>query len=124
MSTLAQRLSEALSELPGKSQADLARACGVTSPSVNGWFSGKTQSLKDKSLTRAAEFLNVEEKWLSEGIGPKRKSQSIENVMPRDIRKQRIPIISFVQAGDWTTAVDSYALGAAADWMLSDRRFK
>ncbi len=46
MSTLAQRLSEALSELSNKSQADLARACGVTSPSVNGGFFYACSELK------------------------------------------------------------------------------
>ena len=70
--SLATRIREALSEIDRK-QSDLARAVGISTPSVNGWLSGKTKTLKGRSLIRAAAFLNVNELWLSEGRGPKRK---------------------------------------------------
>lgn len=78
MSSLAERLSEALAKKPGASQADLARACGVKPPSVHGWFTGKTKSLKGVSLVRAANFLGVSKEWLSEGRG-KRNSTDLEH---------------------------------------------
>ncbi len=72
MSTLADRLREALSDTSGATQADLARACGVRAPSVNDWFSGKTKSLRGATLIKAADFLSVHPLWLAEGKGVKR----------------------------------------------------
>lgn len=72
MNTLAERLQIALNNKDGATKADLARACGIKPPSVNDWFSGKTKSLRDVSLVRAANFLGVTKEWLAEGKGPKR----------------------------------------------------
>ncbi|WP_159051685.1 helix-turn-helix domain-containing protein [Thauera aromatica] len=71
MSTLADRIQEALDDT-GAIAADLARACGVKPPSVSAWLSGDTKSLKSSTAIRAAEFLKVNQLWLTEGRGPKR----------------------------------------------------
>lgn len=42
------------------------------------------------------------------------------NVVAVPIGSRRIPLISCVQAGAMTEAVDPYALGDAAEWMLTD----
>lgn len=70
MDTLSRRLQWALSQKPGATQADLARACKVKAPSVAGWFSGKTKSLKAESLRLAAAYLGVSRDWLESGSGP------------------------------------------------------
>lgn len=69
MTTLATRLDVALKRT-GKSQAELARACGVKPPSVAAWFSGATKKLKADSLIRAAAFLGVRQEWLNSGQLP------------------------------------------------------
>jgi transcriptional regulator with XRE-family HTH domain len=71
MSSLADRLREAMA-LESVTQADLARACGVKAPSVNGWLSGKSKFLRGENLLRAAARLSVAPKWLAEGKGPMR----------------------------------------------------
>jgi transcriptional regulator with XRE-family HTH domain len=71
MSALADRLREAMA-LASVSQADLARACGVKAPSVNGWLSGKSKFLRGENLLKAASRLGVSPKWLAEGRGPMR----------------------------------------------------
>ena len=75
MSTLAERMSEALKE-SGMTQRELARACGVSPASVNNWLSGQTKSLKAATAHRAAEALKVSALWLSEGIGPKQRTKT------------------------------------------------
>lgn len=50
-------------------QLSLASAVGIKPPSVNGWFSGETKTLKGENLLKAAEYLQVDPKWLSAGIG-------------------------------------------------------
>ena len=65
---LSERLRIAMSE-SGVSQADLARACGVKPPSVNGWLSGKAKFLRGENLLSAASALNVSQEWLATGKG-------------------------------------------------------
>lgn len=42
------------------------------------------------------------------------------NVSQVPLGTRRIPLISYVQAGYMTEAIDSYAVGDAAEWMLTD----
>ena len=69
--TLAERITEAMAGPPRVSGKDLAKACKVAPASVSGWRTGKTQSIEGANLVRAAQKLNVSEKWLATGIGPK-----------------------------------------------------
>ena len=70
---LQERLSIVLALPPKqgskKTKAGLARACGITAPSVNDWFSGKSQSIDGKHLTKAAAYLECSAHWLSTGQG-------------------------------------------------------
>ncbi len=77
METLKDRINSALDASP-LSAADLARACGVKPSSVNGWTSGKTTSLKGKSLVLAAKALKVSERWLESGKGPRERDAAQE----------------------------------------------
>lgn len=70
MNTLADRLKAAMADA-GVRQLDLARATGVSAPSVNNWLSGKTRTLKGVSLVKAASVLGVNDLWLAEGSGPR-----------------------------------------------------
>lgn len=68
--TLQQRFIEAVKNSPKKpSQADLARACGVSPPSVNEWLNGNVKSICAQYLLLAADYLEVSPHWLA-GISP------------------------------------------------------
>lgn len=69
MNTLKERLALALAGPPKRSQAALARACGVKAPSVSGWLSGETKNLEATNLLAAAKFLGVSADWLANGTG-------------------------------------------------------
>ncbi|MGU9992734.1 XRE family transcriptional regulator [Bordetella avium] len=75
MSTLAERLREAL-DAAGVRQVDLARAAGIRPPSVADWLNGKTKNIKGANLVSVAQFLNVNEAWLADGVGPKERRAS------------------------------------------------
>ncbi|WP_419204352.1 helix-turn-helix domain-containing protein [Bordetella trematum] len=75
MSTLAERLREALDEA-GVKQVDLARAAGIKPPSVADWLNGKTKNIKGANLVSVAQFLNVSEAWLADGVLPKERRPS------------------------------------------------
>jgi SOS-response transcriptional repressor LexA len=119
MRTLAERLRAALDEI-GASQADLARACGVKSPSVSAWLSGETKALKADSLVKAAAFLGVHEAWLNEGKGPRHlsKPESRTNVELGPDIKGEVPLISWVQAGPWSESCNVLDLADVERWLL------
>lgn len=123
MSTLAERIEELIAdyESDGKKfkQVDLARACGIASPSVSDWRSGKTKNLEGANLLRAAEFFGAMPRWLAEGKGPKRKPPA-QTISPKGfdayrsgaLRAEReYPLISSVRAGRWHEIRDNYELG-------------
>lgn len=69
MSELKDRIAEALRRHPKLSQADVARACGVKSPSVTGWLNGKTKSLQTEPARLAAKLFGCDQNWLAAGVG-------------------------------------------------------
>lgn len=66
--SLSERLKKAMDDA-GVSQAELARACKVKPPSVNGWLSGKSKFLRGENLLAAARALRVSQDWLATGRG-------------------------------------------------------
>jgi transcriptional regulator with XRE-family HTH domain len=68
MESLAERLRYAL-DRKGGTQADLARACNIATPSVSNWFTGQTKSLRADTLRNAAWYLGVNRDWLATGQG-------------------------------------------------------
>lgn len=68
MQTLSERLRWAMMKT-GVSQIALARACGVSQPSVHGWLSGKSKFLRGENLLAAADALQVSRQWLATGDG-------------------------------------------------------
>lgn len=135
--TLADRLIDARSRL-GWKKADLRRAAGLKSASTLTELENGT--IKDSpQLPKIAYVLGVEVLWLQFGTGPRerRKSQGDENqtdlspssdtqseskgaesnVSAGPDIKGRIPLISWVQAGMWSDAVDIYEPGYAERWL-------
>lgn len=73
MSTLKERIRIAFTKAQlrtnGITQKALAEACGVTPPSVNQWFSGKTLVIDMDNAKKAAEYLGCDPVWLATGEG-------------------------------------------------------
>jgi SOS-response transcriptional repressor LexA len=121
MKTLGERLRYARN-LRGMSQDDLFDASGVKQGTISKLERG------DQSRTtftpELAKALNVPHDWLTTGSG---KEPSIgdnapsattldNNVSPVEI-KGRVPLISWVQAGDWSEAFDPYEVGQGEEWL-------
>lgn len=70
------------------------------------------QGYSDKMLQKIAQALGCSVSDLFAG--------EESNVTPVPIGARRIPLISHVQAGHMTEAVDAYSLGDAAEWLLTD----
>jgi SOS-response transcriptional repressor LexA len=72
------------------------------------------QGYSDEMLGKIAKALgcSVAELFIGEEGAP--------NVGPAPLGSRRIPLISHVQAGHMTEAVDPYASGDADDWLITD----
>lgn len=122
MKTLSDRVALALKHA-GISQADLARACKISAVSVNNWLSGETRSLRATTAIAAAEALGVSAEWLSSGRGemiahpqPVIRTPAHANTEPGPDIRGAVPLISWVQAGDWSSIVDNFSPGDAEEW--------
>lgn len=131
--SLAHRLKLALAGPPAITQRSLAKACGVSAPSVNDWLSGKTRSMEGTNLLAAARHLHVNPNWLANGTGPMRGPSTQEpsyvaeelpaysrasfesNVQP--VETKPVPLISWVQAGVWSDIVENVPTGDPDDWI-------
>jgi len=69
MLSLKDRILLAMSRKPQAKQADIARACQISTASVAGWINGSTHSMSAKSARLAAAFFNCRAEWIGEGIG-------------------------------------------------------
>ena len=85
--TLGERVRLALEGPPKHTQVALAKACGVHPVSVNDWVHDRTQRVEGVHLLAASTFLNVNPRWLADGVGPMRTEEAAST--------------SFVSTGDF-----------------------
>lgn len=115
---LPERLAEAF-RLSGKSRTQLAAAIGVSTSAISQWLSGSVKSLKGSTAAKIEAATGVRAAWIVEGTGPKMVGDA-PNVTPAALGVRRIPLIDYVQAGNWTCPTDPYVLGDAAEWLMTD----
>lgn len=72
------------------------------------------QGVTEEMLKKIAHALGCSVSDLYAGI------EGSANVVPAPLGTRKIPLISYVQAGHMTEAVDSYTMGGASEWMLTD----
>lgn len=112
--TLGERIQERLDELVGKvSVMDIARVCKTSPQSVYQWIAGTTKEPKPSNLAPAAKLLGVHFQWLIDGTKPK----LLGNLDPGPDIKGKVPLISWVQAGNFAAVIDNLQPGDAEDWI-------
>lgn len=117
MSTLIERLQEVM-QTKNWNQADVVKASGQSSSVVSQWLGNGSKLIHTIGKMEAAEALanasGFNALWIAKGIGPKRRSTSVE---PGPASRGRVPLISWVQAGDWNGAEDPLHPGEAERWL-------
>lgn len=83
----------------GLTQVGLARACGISQPSVSQWFNPTdskpaTRMIQGDNLIAAARYLGVSPEWIVTGHGPAEASQSVG----LDLRTLQTAIVSVKEA--------------------------
>lgn len=121
-------------EKRGLSQSDLARAVGLSPQAVQKWESGGQPRFK--RLQDVAAALGMEVKDLVKGTAYEAALQSADVLPDVIVAKERLrqrreaiekssgpattgklPLISWVQAGEWAEIVDNFHPGDAEDWI-------
>lgn len=113
---LGSALTEAM-KLKGVGPSELARAFGVKPPSVKDWQ--EFGRIHKKHLPGLIDYFAGVVGASHWGLG--KESALVSNVTPAAMGGRSVPLISYVQAGSWTDVVDSYAPGAASEYLVTDR---
>jgi SOS-response transcriptional repressor LexA len=107
-SDLAKKFAEAVDAAKLKPSA-IAEACGVTPQAVTGWR--ETGRIHKKHLAKLAELTGRPLAWWLGSV-----VEEPTNTYGGPDMRGRVPIISWVQAGSWSAAVDNFHPGDAEDW--------
>ena len=118
------RLLKLRDERCGGSGAEVARRIGrepsyVTRMLYPEGKAGKKR-IADDMMEIIEKAFELPRGWMDETEYATAEKPDLVNVAPTPMGAKRIPLISYVQAGHMTEAVDSYAVGAGADWILTD----
>lgn len=142
--SLADRIKR-LRKAKGISQQALADAIGVSRVAVTKWESGNTKDLKRTNLIGLAKVFTVtlehllgESSTTTEEKGIKKISQVINiddyfsrssgddlslshaNTTQSGRERNRVPLISYVQAGSWREVIDTFQPGDAEKFLFTD----
>jgi SOS-response transcriptional repressor LexA len=110
---LAQACREAGLDEHGRGMV-IARALNVSSKGVSKWFNAESLPRQDK-MNALASFLKVDVVWLQHGSGPANFTY-VEPYKPGS----RYPVLSKIQAGAWSEAVEAYSIKEIDLWLESD----
>lgn len=95
---MSERIAYAISQ-SGKKKGEIAAECGVSNSAVSQWLAGSSKTMKPENLYALAEATGFLPKWLALGEGPKKKPEP--NVIAGPDLTAKVPLISWVQAGNW-----------------------
>ena len=109
---ISDRIRQKMAERQLKA-VDLVRATGASKGSVSQWLNG-INAPGGKYITPLCKALGCDSTWLLTGVGDSGSS----NLAPAPIQSlsKKLPVISHVQAGAWSEAIDYYSLGDEVEW--------
>lgn len=122
MKKFTKRLNSLVGDLSGNA---FARKCGVKPTTMNGYLNGKFEPTVE-ILVQIAKACNVSVAWLTGETDIKETLLTTEaaTYVADDVFRPtgRVPLISWVQAGDWTEVVDNYHPGDAEEWLAPTKK--
>ncbi|WP_349929439.1 S24 family peptidase [Acinetobacter sp. A1-4-2] len=127
MSTLQERMAQAKAHyesVTGKKfkNTELANFVGVSKVNVGLWLNGPTQELEGSNLLKAATYLKVNSRWLAGEKAPMilenhKLDNNVDLSQKISLEGRPIPVISWVQAGSWTTVESIPADTQFEEWL-------
>lgn len=120
--TFGERLRDAR-QAANLTQAQLAKLAGVSQQAIQKAERSTSPISSSRFVVALARYTNVSPDWLATGSGAQTLLGSGEgaiepsNVAPGPDLRAPVPLISWVQAGDWTECTDPYPPGMADEWV-------
>jgi len=118
--SLQERINELFSENPQHKPADLARFLGISRAAVSDWLSGKTKTIAGHNAIGVAKYFHVNFEWVQSGKGKKHATILPEKInidQHRTYIRGYVPLVSWVQAGEWCESIESYSHRDAEEWL-------
>lgn len=97
----------------GLTQTELANRIGISQQSLQKIEDGRTSN--PRKLLALAKALECTPEWLQFGIENGREASNVE-AAPFHAPSKKLPVISQVQAGAWSEAIDYRSLGDDIEW--------
>ncbi|MCS4292702.1 SOS-response transcriptional repressor LexA [Comamonas sp. BIGb0152] len=116
MSTLQERIAEIM-RTANMSVGEIASIAEVTSSAVTQWKDGPTKTLKTAPAAKLSQRTGFNTMWIATGEGQKKLPTSSANTEPGPDVRGKVPLISWVRAGEWCEAMDPFQPGDAERWM-------
>ena len=120
---ISERIKKRMSELDLRA-VDISKTLKVSKGAVSQWLNG-TVKPSGENLFRLSALLRCSQEWLISGKGEV-ESQAIRDAIPGPDFKKKLPLISWVQAGAWSSIVEkhpSQALHYPCPVACSDKSF-
>lgn len=114
--TIGNRIKEVRTRL-GLTQMQLAKNAGVKQSTIADLERGHTN--RSPSITQIAMALGVNPDWLVTGKGAADRGSLGSNVSEHHATLGRVPLISWVAAGNWSENVDNFVAGYAETWVVA-----
>jgi len=112
-------LVQLMSEHDNMTAAELARQTGVPQPTITRIRKGQSIDPDTRTLEPLANYFGITVPELRGEVALREeRSQYTTPMFARAQRSEQVPVISWVQAGNWNHASDPYSVGDAAEWML------
>ncbi len=108
---IGERIKRRLARI-SMSQAELARLARVSQPSVNAWVAGRTDPDRE-NIPLIAKALKTTVYWLEFGEGSNGGNTTDKSGLPL----RQVPLISWVQAGQFVELFDPFEPGDADEWI-------
>ncbi len=102
-----QKLKQLIDEQFAGIQADFCRKADLQPAQVNQWLTGY-RNLGEKAARKIETKLGLELFWLDGNLGD---SLDGDNFSPTIGLRGSVPLISWVQAGNWESIIDTLAVG-------------
>lgn len=117
-----KRLLSVAKEISGiEGPAALASALSESEQTVTNWAS---RGVSKAGAMKAQAKFGCSSNWVLHGSLPRLvgalNGTLSNNVTLASMGANRVPLISYVQAGAWTEAVDNFNPGDAEDWLMTD----
>lgn len=94
----------------GLTQEELGKLVGATKSAVSQWEKGIVENIEGKYLLALS-------KVFKESVESLTNAQYLPLKKPTFDLQKRVPLISWIKAGEWCEAIDLFETGDAEDWL-------